>query len=88
LLREAFTQLEIAESLATTPALRALVHANRAHRELIWGFQQEALREFREAEADEPGAWQATADEWSRRLHHPERPDPGPPVSPASTLRR
>ena len=88
LMREALAQLEIAEHLATIPALRADVHANRAHRYLTWGFQLEALREFREAEADEPGKWQATADEWSRRLHHPERPDPGSPVSPASALRR
>jgi len=88
LLREALAQLDIAESLATIPALRAEVHANRAQRYLTWGFQLEAWREFREAEADAPGAWRATADEWSRRLQHPERPDPGPPAPPARASRR
>ena len=68
---------DTAENLAKTPSGRALVHASRANRFVIWGLPWEALVEFSKAEADQPGQWQAVADELSERLHHPERPDPG-----------
>jgi hypothetical protein len=87
LMRESLAQLDLAMRLAGTPARRALVHANRAHHLVTWGFPREALQEFDLAEAEEPGAWRAVADGLSERLRHPVRPDPGPPSPPAGTDR-
>ena len=87
LLRQSLAELDTAENLAKTPSGRALVHASRANRFVIWGLPWEALVEFSKAEADQPGQWQAVADELSERLHHPERPDPGARKSPGALPR-
>jgi hypothetical protein len=88
LMRRSLAALDTAESLARTPAERALVHASRANRLVIWGLPWDALVEFSKAEAEEPGQWQAVADELSERLHHPERPDLGTRGSPGTRPRR
>jgi hypothetical protein len=75
LMREALAELDVAERMATTPSLRAWVHASRAHRLVVWGMSWDALEEFRRAEAAEPGAWQDVIAQLAERLRHPERPD-------------
>ena len=81
LMRESLSELDIAERQARTATALALAHAARAHHYVTWGMPWEALAEFRQAQALDPGAWAGLADALATRLHHPERPDP-PGLSP------
>lgn len=79
LMREAMAQQDRAEALATTPGDRARAIAARAHVLVVWGFQRDALAEFRRAGTLDPQWLSVAADLEAQLLGDQALLDPGSP---------